>query len=198
MCPQPARPSVLCPQSSAHGYQLTRFLWRTGILGAVSQNVWWEEGRRSRELLSPISDGLYERNPTGLSFLGLCLSSSLPGFLHFPVSPPNIVPRPKSGLHTSKGMLTDGLRFGERELAHEKQLEKNGGPSPRCREAGRAVFKEEVSAPLRAWSWDPREKLQGGGGRLCSFFMQTVLSECCPGGELTFIRGGGADNRHKK
>lgn len=50
VCPQPARPSVLCPQSSAHGHQLTRFLWKTGILGAVSQNVWWEEGR-SRELL---------------------------------------------------------------------------------------------------------------------------------------------------
>lgn len=100
-----------------------------------------------------------------------------PDFSIFPASPPDIVTWLKSGLNTSKGMLTDGLHLGARELSHETQLEKNVGASPKSREAGRAVLKEEVSAPFRAWSWDPREKLQGGGSGLCPFFIQTVLSE---------------------
>lgn len=64
-----------------------------------------------------------------------------PDFSKFPVSPPDIATWLKSGLNTSKGMLTDGLHFGERELSHEKQLEKNVGPSPKtgwesCLEGG--------------------------------------------------------------
>lgn len=39
---------------------------------------------------------------------------------------------------------------------------------------------EEVSAPFRVQSWEPWEKLQGGCRGLCSFFIQTVLSECLP------------------
>lgn len=37
VCPQPARPSVLRPQSGAHwdNRVISRFLWRTGILGVI-------------------------------------------------------------------------------------------------------------------------------------------------------------------
>lgn len=75
-------------------------------------------------------------------------------------------------------------------MSHEKQLEKNVEPSPKGREAERTVLKEEVSVPFKVWSWDPWEKLQGVSSGLCSFFIQTVLSKCCPG-ELTLIGGEG-------
>lgn len=124
-----------------------------------------------------MSDGLCETPQVFLSWIFIFFP---PRFLNFSCVPSRLVTWLKSGFNTSKGMLTDGLHFGERELSHEKQLKKNVEPSPKGREAERTVLKEEVSVPFKVWSWDPWEKLQGVSSGLCSFFIQTVLSKCCP------------------
>lgn len=57
--------------------------WIFRVLRLSIKNAWWEEVRRSRGLLSSMSDGLFERNSTGVSSLDLCPASSLPRFRHF-------------------------------------------------------------------------------------------------------------------
>lgn len=178
--------------------------WIFRVLRLSIKNAWWEEVRRSRGLLSSMSDGLFERNSTGVSSLDLCPASSLPRFRHF------LCPSPegfffffKPGLSLDspclRGCQQLELHGEKRELSHEMQLETNVGPAPgqrgweSCRKGGGICIQNAELGPI--------EETALGGAWLSSFFTQLILSEHLPC-ELTFWLGGGvcegAGNKHKK
>ena len=158
--PPPARPSVLCPQSGAHLHRLNKCLWKTGILRVLRlsvKNSRWEEGRKSQRLQCNVRWPVRKQLHRG-TFLAPLSCFFPPQIALFSLCPPpDVFTWLKSGLCMAKG---DADRWSFvlriRSCGMRSSWKENVGPSPKSRETGRAVLKEELSASFRRQSRDPK------------------------------------------